>query len=160
MRTIIATAVLGLLSAPFLAHAGHLNDETDRFTGMRSVSWATLPSASEEFVLKSSAYIAESGNAYYQIQLITYADSSRYQDCRWVDWLVDGRRAPELKAEYDVDHGSGVSIERFTVKADRNTLESLASAKTVEYKVCNDEGVVRDEELHGLREVLAATKTK
>lgn len=158
MRTIIATAALGLMCTPILAQAGHLNDETDRFTGMRSVTWATLPSTEEEFVLKSSAYIAESGNAYYQVQLITYADSSRYQNCHWVDWLVDGRRAPELKAEYGLDHGSGVSIERFTVKADRKTLERLASARTVEYKVCNDEGVVRDEELRGLREVLAATK--
>ncbi|MEB6589657.1 hypothetical protein MXM82_11005 [Pseudomonas asiatica] len=158
MRISTAVIAAGLMGLSLLAQGGQLKENLDRFTGTRSVTWSTLPSGPEQFAFSTSVYIPEKGEPVYILQLFTYADISRYQTCHFVDWLVDGRRAPELQAEYGSDSAGSASIERFTITADRKTLENLSSAKSLEYKVCNDEGAVLAEDLNGLRQVLAATK--
>lgn len=158
MRIITAIIALGMLNSPLMAQAGKLNDETDRFTGLRSISWSTVPSEPETFTFNTYAYVPEKNAPSYVIELLTWADTGRYRSCNFVNWLVDGRRATELNAAYESSYAGSATVERFTIKGDLTAIEAFASAKAVEYKVCGDEGVVRAEDLEGLRQVIAATK--
>lgn len=158
MRIISAVAGLVLLSSPLLAHAGKLSDETDRFTGLRSVSWSTIPSEPEAFTFNTYAFVPETNGAWYVVELLTWADTARYRSCNFVNWLVDGRRATGLNAVYEPSYAGSAAVERFTIKGDRKAIETFASAKTVEYSVCGSEGTVRAEDLDGLRQVIAASE--
>lgn len=158
MRIFSAVAGLVLLSSPLLAHAGKLSDETDRFTGLRSVSWSTVPSEPEAFTFNTYAYIPEKNVAWYVVELLTWADTARYRSCNFVNWLVDGRRATELNAAYEPSYAGNATVERFTIKGDRTAIEAFASAKTVEYSICGNEGMVHAEDLEGLRQVIAASE--
>lgn len=158
MRIFTAMVAFGLLSTSLMVHAGKLNDETDRFTGLRSVSWSAVPSEPETFTFNTYAYISEKRGASYVVELLTWADTGRFGSCNFVNWLVDGRRATELNAVYEPSYAGSATVERFTIKGSRKAIETFASAKTVEYSVCGNEGVVRPEELKGLRQVIAASE--
>lgn len=158
MRISTAAAAFGILSFSTMIHAARLVDETDRFTGIRTVAWSTVPSSPGTFALNSYAYVAESGESSYQLELLTWSSSGQYRDCNFVNWLVDGRRATELNTEYNHSYAGSASAERFTLRVSRKTLEKLASAKKIEYQVCSDEGVATGEELEGIRQVSATTK--
>lgn len=158
MRIFTAMVAIGLLSTSLMVHAGKLSDETDRFTGLRSISWSTVPSEPETYTFNTYAYIPEKRDAWYVVELITWADAARYRSCNFVNWLVDGRRATELNAVYEPSYAGSATVERFTIKGDRKAIEAFASAKKVEYSVCGDEGVVKAEDLEGLRQVIAASE--
>ncbi|WP_433734989.1 hypothetical protein [Pseudomonas monteilii] len=158
MRISSAVAGLVLLSSPLLAHAGKLSDATDRFTGLRSVSWSTVPSEPEAFTFNTYAYVPEKNVAWYVVELITWADTAKYRNCNFVNWLIDGRRATELNAVYEPSYAGSATVERFTIKGSRKAIETFATAKTVEYSVCGNEGVVSPEDLEGLRQVIAASE--
>ncbi len=158
MRIIAAVAAMGLMSLPLWAQAVSVKDETDRFTGLRSVSWSTVPSSPEAFTFNTYAYLPEGQSAKYLVELLTWGDEGRYRRCNFVNWLVDGQRATDLEATYASSSAGSATIERFTINLDRKAIEKLATAKSVEYKVCGDEGAIRADDLEGLRQVLSATK--
>jgi hypothetical protein len=154
-----ATLVIGLI-APAIAQAGVFEDATDRFTGLRSVSWNTIPSQAESFAVSTVALYSKGSAApnQYLFQIITYSSTSQFDGCPYVDWLIDGEPASGLQAKYSRDGAGSATIERFTLRPSRETLVKLASAKLVEFKVCNVESSISPDDMGGLRKVLDATK--
>lgn len=154
-----ATLVFGIFSFA-VAQAGVFEDKTDRFTGVRSVAWQTIPSEAESFAVTTAAYYSKGSptpNEYF-FEIITYADTSQFAGCPYVDWLIDGEPAPDLKTQYSSESTSSATIERFAMRPDRATLTKLASAKLVEFKVCNVESSIGSDDMAGLRKVLTETK--
>lgn len=154
-----ATLVIGVISAA-TAQAGIFEDKTDRFTGVRSVSWNTIPSQAESFAVSTVALYSKGSAApnQYIFQIITYSSTSQFDGCPYVDWLIDGEPATGLQAKYSRVGADSATIERFTLRPSRETLAKLASAKLVEFKVCNVESSISPDDMGGLRKVLDATK--
>lgn len=142
------------------AEAGVFEDKTDRFTGVRSVSWNTIPPEAETFAVTTAAYYPKGSStpAGYFVKIITYANTAQFDSCPYVDWLLDGEPARDLDTVYSSDSAGSSTIERFALTPDRATLAKLAAAKQVEFKVCNVESSINQEDLEGMRKVLAATK--
>lgn len=141
-------------------NAGVLKDETDRFSGTRSVSWRSMPQGVEPFSLSATVFYPK-GYAVpysYDIQLVSVSDHSRYRECHHTYWLVDGAPDPYLEMTYSETSGGSASIERFSKSVDRQNLERIAAAKVIEFQICGVEGSVSDQDMDGLRQVLAATK--
>lgn len=141
-------------------HAGALQDKTDRFTGTRSVAWNSIPEHEHEFAVTAFAFYPKGASApsAYNISLTTYSDSGELMNCHHSSWLIDGQPAPELEGKYEYDPASNVVIERLSADISRQTLERVAEAKSVEFKVCYTEGALSQDELVGIRKVLEATR--
>lgn len=160
MRAFSTCLAVALLAISATSHAGVFEDKTDRFTGVRSVAWQTIPAEAESFAVTTAAYYSKGSptpNEYF-FQIITYANTSQFAGCPYVDWLIDGEPAPYLNAKYSSDSTGSATIERFAMTPDRATLTKLASAKLVEFKVCNAESSISSDDMAGLRRVLAETK--
>ena len=144
----------GLGSASVMAVT--INDSVDRFTGVRTITWAPAPSGPEEFALNSAIFkTADPATQILKVELITYADRQQYESCNHVYWLADGKQVAGLDTVYSAEFGKSVVIERFKLEADDRTFQTLAAAKKVEFKVCNTEKVVSDNDLSGFKAVYA-----
>lgn len=135
--------------------AGVFKDETDRFTGLRAITWNSVPSQPKDFALSSYLTIPKQGQQFsrYTLILTTWANEWQYIDCHSIDWLVDGRPAPYLNAEYTNTAAGSAAIERFSAVVSKPDMIALSSAKLVEFKVCGTEGKVSESDLAGLRKV-------
>ncbi len=154
-------AVLAMLSATIALGdtLGTFTDEIDRFTGDRTVKWSNIPAAPKDFALSTIAAFNPDGTEQgYITYLTTYADESRFSDCNKVHWLFDGQRAPNVVNDYRASHSKHGVMEHFRVFADRDLLKRFAGASRVEFKVCNVESEVSQEDLDGLRLVLKSTE--
>lgn len=160
MRALPIYLTVGLLSFSAVSAAGVFEDKTDRFNGVRVVAWNTIPSEVETFATSTIAFYpkGEVKPYQYKVQLITFADAMQYRDCNHIDWLVDGEPAPYLTAKYKEDRSASAAIETFDLDLDRATLQRLAAAKNVEFKVCNTESSISAADMAGLRKVLTETQ--
>ena len=142
------------------ATAGVFKDETDRFTGNRTVTWDSLPSQANEFSFSTTAIFLKGSPTpgYYKVQLITWGDSAEFRECHHTNWLVDGILDPYLESEYSASSAGTATIERFDKQVDRANLHRLASAKLIEFQVCGIEGQISQSDMDGMRRVLDATK--
>ncbi|MHA6235224.1 hypothetical protein [Pseudomonas fluorescens group sp. PF-69] len=142
------------------AQAGALLDKTDRFTGNRSVRWNSLPAQSEGWGFSSYAFYPKGYEKPYAygLSLLTWAERWQFLDCHHINWLIDGEPASDLKFEYSHEMAGSATTERFDMRADRPTLERLASAKLVEFSVCGKEDKISDIDLAGIRQVLKVTE--
>lgn len=142
------------------ASAGVFKDETDRFTGNRSVAWNSLPSQANDFSFSTVAlYLKGSSEpGYYKIQLMTWGDRAEFRECHHTNWLVDGVLDLYLEYEYSATSAGSATIERFDKQVDRANLQRLASSKLIEFQVCGTEGKISQSDMEGMREVLDATK--
>lgn len=161
----ISAVLLGMAiwSVSSVAQAGStsLSEKTDRFTGIQSISWNSLPDNDGDFAFATSVAFSEVGNQRrYDGQLITYGDVGRFTNCNWTYWLLDGRKAPEIQTEYKSSHISSATIERFVLTDPEAMLPILAAAKRVEFRVCNTEGQISGEDLGGIRKVLERASEK
>lgn len=158
MRALLSIILSGALAGSGVAHA-QLKDEVDRFKGTRSVIWTVIPGGEGLFSFTSSARYSEGPDSSptYSAWLTTYGPRFRYSGCNNVYWLLDGQPF-KLPMKYEMDSGSGVAIERFFFSGPRETLERIAAAGKVEFKVCNDESALSGADHEGLRQVLEVTK--
>ena len=157
-KRFVLSAAIALYSC--VVNAGVLKDETDRFSGARSVSWRSMPQGVELFSLSATVFYPKGYAApySYDIQLVAVSERSRYRECHHTYWLVDGAPDPYLEMTYSEISGGSSSIERFSKRVDRQNLERLAAAKLIEFRVCGVEGSVSTQDMDGLRQVLALTK--
>ncbi|MDC8803950.1 hypothetical protein PRZ61_10930 [Halomonas pacifica] len=159
MKKINATAFLAIILSIGVASAGEFSDETDRFSGVRSVVWRSIPPKGEFSVSLSAHYSEQESFPSYYLTVLTWGDGWRYLDCRSNIWLLDGVREPRLDGEYENDMtNNGSTIERFSYQTGRDVLESLAVADLAEFRICNDESFVSQEDMQGIRQVLSATE--
>jgi hypothetical protein len=155
---LVALAGITLAIAGQQALAASINDSVDRFSGVRTISWEPIPSGPEEFVLTSSLYqVKEASEGRLSVELVTYAHTQQYDSCNYVYWLADGVPVQGISTNYSVDFASPVVIERFKLVPAKGALEKLASARKVEFKVCNTESVVSDNDLKAFKAVFAKT---
>ncbi|WP_338546837.1 hypothetical protein V6W80_09935 [Pseudomonas benzopyrenica] len=156
MRVLAAAAIFAFSVGA--ASAASIQDKTDRFTGVRSVSYSALPKKDGYTVSLAAYYGKDDRTPTYVMEILTWSNEWRYLDCNSDAWLLDGNREESLEAKYDHSMAGGATVERFVYRPSRETLEKLASAKVAEYKVCNDEQVVSKADMAGIRQVLDATK--
>ncbi|EJM92445.1 hypothetical protein [Pseudomonas sp. GM67] len=160
MRALSICLAFGILSFSAISQGGVFEDKTNRFNGVRSVGWNTIPNEAESFAVTTDAYYSKGSTKPdgYFVQIITFADAMQYSGCSHVDWLVDGEPAPYLVAKYSSDYTGSAAIERFNLELDRASLEKLGAAKLVEFKICTTESSISADDMEGLRKVLAQTK--
>lgn len=156
---LVALTALVALSSANSAQAVTINDSVDRFTGIRKVSWTPVPSHPEGFSFTTALYASnDSSLSQLNISLITWADHQQYKSCNHTYWLGDGKRIDGMNEEYSVNFAKGAVIETFKLNPTREALGALEAAKRVEFKVCNTEGVVSDDDLSGFKAVYAESK--
>lgn len=152
------TMVLGLAFAASMvaasAAAGVLRDEVNKFSGVRTVEWRSLPQVEEAFAFTAAVGIPEgSSSRYYKAGLITYGDS-RFADCNHTYWLLDGKRSPEIQTKYSSSSTGSTTLESFDLVDSSSMLRMIAAAKHVEFQVCGVEGEISQEDLEGIRQLL------
>ncbi|OAI84867.1 hypothetical protein [Pseudomonas putida] len=136
-----------------------INDSIDRFSGVRTISWAPIPSGPNQFVLTSALYgDKDMAVSRLSIEILTYSDTQQYRSCNHVYWLADGKPVAGMATDYSAEITSGTVIERFKLRPAEGALENLASAQKVEFKVCNTEVVVSENDLNGFKAVFAKTR--
>ena len=158
LRVFAAVAVVcGCVSS---AHAGALADEVDRFDGTRTIAWRTLPDGPNDFAFFAAIGIPESKTGrYYMAHLFTYGDR-QFANCNETRWLLDGRRAPEIRTTYRMDRAGSTIIEYFDLVDPRSMLPIIAAAEKVEFQVCSVEGQIKESDLNGIRQVLKTATPK
>ncbi|WP_153964350.1 hypothetical protein [Pseudomonas aeruginosa] len=152
IKLVLGLAVL--LVGAGSAQASALKDEVDRFNGLRSIEWLTMPARANTFAFKTTVLVPEKVEArQYYGYLFTYGQPG-FATCNHTQWLIDGRRAPEIQTTYS---RSG-ELEYFELAKPEAMLPILAAAKKVEFKVCGVEGEISSSDLDGIREVLDRAK--
>lgn len=152
-------AVLTLALIAQQAHAGTLKDEVDRFTGMRSVVWSSIPESGGRFSFSTAVRYRDGSNTptSHSVWINTYSARFRFDNCNSVAWLLDGERFT-LPMDYEMDVGSDVAIEHFFFTGKRELLERIAAAHKAEFLICNEESAISEADHNGLRQVLQITK--
>lgn len=153
---VVALAGMALASGVQQAMAVTLTESVDRFSGVKTVSWTPLPPGPGKFSLTSAIFSVDDQSRLV-IDLLTYADKRQYGSCNYVFWLVDGKPINGIDTEYSADSAESTVIERFKLKPTDAALKTLAAAHKVEFKVCNTEDVVSDNDLDGFKAVYAKT---
>ena len=80
----------------------------------------------------------------------------KYPTCYQLTLLADGKTLSLGKVDHNSETGGSRTVEYVTSDLTVAEAQRLASAKTVAFKICNDEFRVSDEFLCQAREVLAA----
>ncbi|QJE78473.1 Uncharacterized protein PA52Ts2_3511 [Pseudomonas aeruginosa] len=113
-----------------------------------------MPARANTFAFKTTVLVPEKVEArQYYGYLFTYGQPG-FATCNHTQWLIDGRRAPEIQTTYS---RSG-ELEYFELAKPEAMLPILAAAKKVEFKVCGVEGEISSSDLDGIREVLDRAK--
>jgi len=156
---LVAITAAVLAGSAGMAMAVTVNDSIDRFTGIRKVMWTPVPQNPEEFTLTTAFYARkESGLSQLNISLITWADQQQYKTCNHTFWLADGKKIEGMNSQYSARHTKNAVIETFELSPTKEALAALESANKVEFRVCNTEGFVSDDDLSGFKAVYAESK--
>lgn len=149
---------------PQLAAAGQLIDQHDRFTQKRELKWMSdVRSADPQAMgLNASVYFVN-GDRPFQVlaHLAGGFEQIEYANCNQVYWLASGEPVTPIEQQYKIlpRKVQGTYLEVFTSVFSVEDFQRLASAASVEYKVCNTVGAVPVEDLEGLRQIQALMKT-
>lgn len=156
-RGVQAAVLLMLAEASLTAFAGQISDKTDRFQGSRLVAWESYTDKGFDYSYNVYAYYSKANDSapmgYYSM-LVPARGTESFASCNHNYWLVDGAPAPNLQATYD--GSSGVQI--FRTNLTRVDLERIASAQSVEFKICNTEAAVSAGDIAGVKKLLDATQ--
>ncbi|WP_339729843.1 hypothetical protein [uncultured Pseudomonas sp.] len=145
------------MTLPLAALAGTLSDETNKFNGVRTVIWNSIPSESGSFALTAAVGMPEDqSRRFYSVNLITYGDSWEFDKCNHTYWMIDGQRASDLRTRYERDSSGSAAIERLYLEDADKVIPRLAAAKKVEFQVCGEDHEVSDSDLDGLRKLMQA----
>ena len=141
-----------------VASAGQLTDQVDRFEQKRELKWVSSIRGGDSAQMGTNASVVFSKDNVALngiVQLAASFESLRYSRCNSARWLVDGTPMVPLSTEYQAypRKDSSRSVEIVTSIFTAPQLREIGRANLVEYKVCNDEGKVAEEDLAGLREL-------
>jgi hypothetical protein len=145
------------LFLPSIAFAGQLTEKVDRFNGSKQVAWESFSDPGRGYSLNVYAHYADAKDAkpygYYALLVPPFGASS-FSDCHHNQWLVDGKPARNLNGIYE----SMGSSQTFRLELQRADLESIASASSVEFKICTSEGSISASDLAGVKKLVESTK--
>ncbi len=151
MVRMIAGMALILLAAN--ASAAGYSEDTDRFTGRKTISWTSAPSYG---ALAPNLFIhvedgkAENGMVFLSGSFKTW----RYLRCSTTHWLADGARLPVVEQDHNGSTGGDGVIEHISNLFGVAELKKIAAASTVEYKACNDEFRFTQDQLDGFKKAI------
>lgn len=152
---ITATLLAFLVSGS--ASAGKLVEKVDRFKGTRTVAWESFSDPDRGYSFNVYAFYSKSDDprplGYYSLLVPPFGTDS-FSGCSDNYWLIDDKSAPELKATFE----SMGSSQTFRSSPSRSVLEKIATAKKVEFKICNTESALDASDLDGIRKLLDATR--
>lgn len=142
---------------PSIVFAGQLTEKLDRFNGSRLVSWESFSDPGRGYSFNVYAHYADAKDArpygYYALLVPPFGASS-FSECHHNQWLVDGKQAPNLNGIYETMGNS----QTFRLELQRTDLESIAAAKSVEFKICNSEGSISASDLAGVKKLVESTR--
>jgi hypothetical protein len=101
-------------------------------------------------------FYAESKNDGVGLAVVNYTSDWHYLQCHEIDFLLDGKPfAPVAKPISNSNVlQAGLLAEHFFIPLTRQELETLTSAKKVEWKICNDEYVLQEKYVPNLADYL------
>ncbi|XXF10202.1 hypothetical protein J3Q00_07580 [Pseudomonas sp. D2-3] len=148
-------AVLG-----FSVQAGDLVDKQDRFTQNRELKWISdfrSEAPAKMGLSVSIVFTPEGAPSRALVHLSGSFDRLEYVNCHMTDWLADGVPVKPSSTNYQVLplRGSSKSLEVVTSVLTIPQVKQLAAARSVEYRVCRDEGRVPVEDKIGLFNVVS-----
>lgn len=156
-----------LMAGIAFSASGQYSVKEDRFTGDKTVTFksntAITPNSTvipyERHFIAIRSKTADNAEMN-SIFIIFKSRRWTYLRCAHMDWLVDGKpfKFNEVRTQFDT--GTKSVTEGFILTADRAKLAQIASAKTVEMKVCNDEYVISSEAIAGTRQVVETSLDK
>jgi len=156
MKYRISATLLALLVSGS-ATAGKLVEKVDRFKGTRTVAWESFSDPNRGYSFNVYAFYSKPDDSkpfgYYTLLVPPFGTDS-FSSCSENYWLVDDKPVPELKAAFE----SMGSSQTFRSTPSRSVLEKLATAKKVEFKICNTESALDASDLSGIRKLLDATR--
>lgn len=161
MKRVLVGMALALICCT--ASAQDIQDKTDRFTGKRSIHYLDPPANNMSTIGVSSFITVEEAKEQFFLIISAYRSSRdggwRYLRCNNTYWLADGVPVDVPDSLHDGSVVSGGVLEQIVQPLTLETMRTLASATTVEYKICNDEYTVTPQQMQGLRGVFTAYTT-
>jgi hypothetical protein len=183
-EVVVPPAATQLPEAPAnQCQARRLSTKTDRFSQTTTLQTDFKPYPGMTFNLYS--WTTASGGQTYGILVATVSPGLRYAQCRTAYFLADGKPVPTTKVVHysgklikpaerqsflaNVPVGrlgflglgfnrekSPLFVEIVGVNLDAGAVAQLGSARTIEYKVCNDEATVPLEEVVAVHDLACA----
>lgn len=146
-----------LVTIPALAE---ITEKYDRFKNQTVLKYEqNKPSAGLPFYLLSG--FEGTNKASKRENVLTFHVSGsgwRYLRCNQTALLVDGKPFSVGKVEHDGRVGTGYVLEFLSIAIPTAALRQLGNAKTVEYKICNDEYRLDDADLAAFKEITESAK--
>lgn len=134
-----------------------VEDKVDRFTGRREISWSHQ--AQHGLAANYNVAFHDGAKASTLKPRIVLAGTSptwKYLKCNTTYWLADGKRVEPISRDHDGKVSRGFVVELVSSVFAMDDLRTLANAKSVDYKVCNDEYILYESEMDGLRQFVQA----
>lgn len=133
----------------------------DRFTGEKTV-WLKpdklhMDGTIDFFVFLTLSKAKPTPTAV--MDLASVHQSWKYLECHSVHWLVDDQPVSTPPARHDGSVNDGYVIEHVTQEVPLSVLQQFASAKKVEYEICNDQGKLDADTLRELNDFINQVKT-
>ena len=154
MRTALAFA----LAFVAMSASADVSVKIDRFTGSTTYGTKLRPVYSHLAPIVTATKGAD-GKLSITIVLMGAFENWTYLQCHDTHWLLDGKPINLPPALHHGEVGDGMVIEDIIQKVpDLQTLGEFASASTVEWEVCNDQGQIGDANLADLRDLYGKLK--
>lgn len=137
------------LSPSFAVLTGY-SEKQDRFSGVKTYSWNAGPN----YRPLSPALFMNAGPDGVKDGLVVLSGTFReweYLRCSQTYWLADGERVLALSQDHDGTTGGAGVIEHVSSLFGVAELRKIAAAKSLEYKVCNDEFRLTADQLAGFK---------
>lgn len=130
-KPLIALMLATALLAPLSGRCAGVTVEHDRFTGVTSISGRATDSAVTDGPPVTQLLAVVAGDQKkVRLTFVLYGRRD-WSDCTSTDWLVDGHQVEIHTAKYQP--------QMWSYDLDAAQLQQLATAKHIEYRLCNDE---------------------
>lgn len=163
MKLVLAALTASTLMFCSFCAAAAVDEKFDRFTQETKITYIAdgqlaNPGRGKNALLFSAHATASAGDPpefkSASIILAHVGKGWHYLRCHTVHWLIDGTPRPMEKTTHFGDvHRGAITSEKVVQPLSREDLHALATASTVEVKLCNDEMKLSAEMLRNLVDV-------
>jgi hypothetical protein len=148
MRQIFMALATACLATTALAKPPEV--KADRFEGKIALSSKLQPDMNHMFMVTADIKDGKISDPP-TLWLTWFGTEWKYLRCHELHLLVDGKPFP-VTALFHSDTNRTITIETEIIQLTREQLARLAAASKIEFKVCNDEGVLPDALLQDIKD--------